>query len=89
MANFEGTIKQRTSNNSDDVLYPATKASLVSGLATVATSGSYNDLTNKPTIPSNSVAIYKGTSSTSSSNTTSVSILRLGYVSGTLYIWTS
>lgn len=26
-------------------------ASLVSGLATVATSGSYNDLTNKPTIP--------------------------------------
>ena len=27
-------------------------ASLVSGLATVATSGSYNDLTNKPSIPS-------------------------------------
>lgn len=27
-------------------------ASLVSGLATVATSGSYNDLSNKPTIPS-------------------------------------
>lgn len=26
-------------------------ASLVSGLATVATSGSYNDLSNKPTIP--------------------------------------
>lgn len=30
-------------------------ASLVSGLATVATSGSYNDLTNKPSIPSNVV----------------------------------
>lgn len=27
-------------------------ASLVSGLATVATSGSYNDLSNKPSIPS-------------------------------------
>ena len=32
--------------------HPSTHpASMISGLATVATSGSYNDLTNKPTIP--------------------------------------
>lgn len=30
---------------------PTHPASMISGLATVATSGSYNDLTNKPTIP--------------------------------------
>lgn len=32
-------------------VFPATDATVVTGLATVATSGSYNDLTNKPTIP--------------------------------------
>lgn len=37
-------------------------ASLVSGLATVATSGSYNDLTNKPTIPTVHNAALKDTS---------------------------
>lgn len=31
-------------------VFPATDATVVTGLATVATSGSYNDLTNKPTI---------------------------------------
>ena len=30
---------------------PSYAANEISGLATVATSGSYNDLTNKPTIP--------------------------------------
>ena len=35
-------------------------ASLVSGLATVATSGSYNDLSNKPTIPSNTNQLTNG-----------------------------
>ena len=29
----------------------------LSGLSTVATSGSYNDLTNKPTIPSNTKSL--------------------------------
>lgn len=37
-------------------------ASLVSGLATVATNGSYNDLTNKPTIPTVHNAALKDTS---------------------------
>ena len=36
--------------------------SLVSGLATVATSGSYNDLTNKPSIPTVHNAALKDTS---------------------------
>lgn len=31
-------------------VFPATDATVVTGLATVATSGSYNDLANKPTI---------------------------------------
>lgn len=35
-------------------------ASLVSGLATVATSGSYNDLSNKPTIPTNTNQLTNG-----------------------------
>lgn len=35
-------------------------ASQVSGLATVATSGSYNDLSNKPTIPSNNNQLTNG-----------------------------
>ena len=34
-----------------NALYPITDASLVSGLANVATSGSYDDLSDKPTIP--------------------------------------
>lgn len=39
-------------NNANYYIHPSTHpASMISGLATVATSGSYNDLTNKPTIP--------------------------------------
>lgn len=37
----------------NDAKISGVSASKVSGLATVATSGSYNDLTNKPTIPTN------------------------------------
>ena len=44
MATKVGTLKDR----SGDIFLPETDASLVSGLATVATSGSYNDLSNKP-----------------------------------------
>lgn len=41
-------------DNKQDTITSSNKlsASLVSGLATVATSGSYNDLSNKPSIPS-------------------------------------
>ena len=39
-------------DNANNYIHPSTHpASMISGLATVATSGSYNDLTNKPTIP--------------------------------------
>lgn len=50
MANIElGSIEIKTGENtSEEIKIPA---SSVSGLAKVATSGSYNDLTNKPTIP--------------------------------------
>lgn len=41
--------------NAAKYTHPASHpASMITGLATVATSGSYNDLTNKPTIPSTS-----------------------------------
>lgn len=44
--------------------HPATHpASMITGLSTVATSGSYNDLTNKPTIPS-AYTLPNATSST-------------------------
>lgn len=42
-------IKLKTQDGTT-YLYPVTKAANVTGLATVATSGSYNDLTNRPTI---------------------------------------
>lgn len=48
-----GTIDETTN------LYPKTKAALVDGLATVATSGSYNDLADKPDIPGGSSTIHK------------------------------
>lgn len=39
-------------DNANYYIHPSTHpASMISGLATVAKSGSYNDLTNKPTIP--------------------------------------
>ena len=37
-------------------------ASLVSGLATVATRGSYNDLSNQPTIPTTTSSVTSGSS---------------------------
>lgn len=43
-----------------------------SSLATVATSGSYNDLLDKPTIPTASQQVWYGTSSTSASTATKV-----------------
>lgn len=45
-------------------MHPSThSASMITGLSTVATSGSYNDLTNKPTIPS-AYTLPNATSST-------------------------
>lgn len=45
-------------------MHPSTHpASMITGLSTVATSGSYNDLTNKPTIPS-AYTLPNATSST-------------------------
>lgn len=39
-------------SNANNYTHPSTHpASMITGLASVATSGSYNDLTNKPTIP--------------------------------------
>lgn len=41
--------------------HPSTHAaSMITGLATVATSGSYNDLSNKPTIPTNTNQLTNG-----------------------------
>ena len=40
-------------DNANNYIHPSTHpASMITGLASVATSGSYNDLTDKPTIPS-------------------------------------
>lgn len=52
-----------TWNGKQDKITASNKlaASLVSGLATVATSGSYNDLTNKPTIDNNNQRVGVGT----------------------------
>lgn len=44
------TLKGKIRTKEGDILYPQTSADKVDGLASVATSGSYNDLTNKPTI---------------------------------------
>ena len=48
------TGEKYTWNNKQNAITTSSKlaASYISGLATVATSGSYNDLTNKPSIPS-------------------------------------
>lgn len=52
-----------TWNGKQDKITASNKlaASLVSGLATVATSGSYNDLTNKPTIDNSNQKVAVGT----------------------------
>lgn len=47
-------------------------ASLVSGLATVATSGSYNDLTNKPTIDNSNQKIAVGTTGFGANDTVKI-----------------
>lgn len=49
------TIKGKLKTSNGDIMYPETSADKVSGLSTVATSGSYNDLSNKPTIPTDYV----------------------------------
>ena len=48
------TATAQSFDGSENITIPITAvpASIVTGLATVATSGSYNDLSNKPTIPS-------------------------------------
>lgn len=50
---FVTTSEKTTWNGKQNAITSSNKlsASLVSGLSTVATSGSYNDLSNKPTIP--------------------------------------
>lgn len=55
-----------TWNGKQDKITDSNKlaASLVSGLATVATSGNYNDLTNKPTIDNNNQRVGVGTTNT-------------------------
>lgn len=51
--------------NANNYIHPSTHAvSMITGLATVATSGSYNDLSNKPTIPA-AVTVDSALSSTS------------------------
>lgn len=51
MATKKFKLTKVNSSGGLDTLHPETEASQVTGLATVATSGSYNDLSNKPTIP--------------------------------------
>ena len=57
-------ITDGTITNADISDTAAIAASKVSGLATVATSGSYNDLSNKPTIPA-AITVDSALSSTS------------------------
>ena len=55
-SNFSGNYNDLTNKPTipSEYNHPSTHpASMITGLATVATSGSYNDLSNKPTIPSN------------------------------------
>lgn len=54
--NFEDIAKKQDAITSSNKL----SASLVSGLSTVATSGSYNDLSNKPTIPTTTSSVTSG-----------------------------
>ena len=51
--NIVNTYATKTELNNSKYTHPTSHpASMITGLATVATSGSYNDLSNKPTIPS-------------------------------------
>lgn len=51
MSTIVGKLKDKNGND----FYPQTDAALVAGLSNVATSGSYDDLTNKPNIPATQV----------------------------------
>lgn len=53
-------IADKTITNADINDSAAITASKISGLATVATSGNYNDLANRPTVNSNSLTIQNG-----------------------------
>ena len=63
-----------TWNGKQDKITTSNKlaASLVSGLATVATSGSYNDLTNKPTIDNNNQKVAVGTTGFGANDTVKI-----------------
>lgn len=49
----------KLATSTEDGLMSAADKSKIDGLATVALSGSYNDLTNKPSIPSDSSLVHK------------------------------
>lgn len=70
-------------NGTETTVYthPASHAaSMITGLATVATSGSYNDLSNKPTIPTNTNQLTNGAGFTTNKGTvTSVGINQVTY----------
>lgn len=78
-----GVATGATANSSDAVLLNRSNhtgtqtASTITGLATVATSGSYNDLSNKPSIPS-ATTVYNGTSAL----TNPVIVLKSGSTNG-------
>lgn len=57
-------IANNTITNADINTSANIAASKISGLATVATSGNYNDLTNLPTVNSNSLTIQNGATGT-------------------------
>lgn len=63
-----------TWNGKQDKITTSNKlaASLVSGLATVATSGSYNDLTNKPTIDNSNQKVAVGTTGFGANDTVKI-----------------
>lgn len=64
IANLSVTNAKIANAAVNDAKISGVSASKVSGLATVATSGSYNDLTNKPTIPTNVAPLPTSSSST-------------------------
>ena len=59
-----GMITDKTIVNADISDNAAISASKISGLATVATTGSYSDLSNKPTIGTSSLIIKNGATNT-------------------------
>lgn len=77
MATTKKTQLKRYNGTDWDIIHPETEASQVTGLATVATSGSYNDLSNKPTIDNNNqkVQVISGTTTTSFGANDSVSFV--------------